>query len=269
ISTTASIEGPISICMTYNDADVPTGTAEADLALLHYVEDGGYWEDITVSVDTEANVVCGETDSLSVFTLSGLRPEFFLDVPVTGFGVGGVEPHWALTAIEACVDADIAAGYPDGLYRPDRPVTRDQMAVYIARGVAGGDASVPTGPAEATFPDVPLEHWAFKYVEYAAGQDIVQGYADGSYQPAWEVSRGHMAVFVARAKGWVSVDDDMTTAPELFPDVPAGYWCGTAVGACVDNGVVQGYDDGLYRPGTTVTRAQMAVYMARAFDLLD
>ncbi|MBN1458277.1 MAG: PD40 domain-containing protein, partial [Armatimonadetes bacterium] len=95
ISTTASIEGPISICMTYDDADVPTGTAEADLAILHYVEDGGYWEDVTVSVDTEANVVCGETDSLSVFTLSGLRPEFFLDVPVTGFGVGGVEPHWA------------------------------------------------------------------------------------------------------------------------------------------------------------------------------
>jgi hypothetical protein len=31
---------------------------------------------------------------------------------------------------------------------------------------------------------------------------------------------------------------------------------------------VQGYPDGLYRPNTKVTRDQMAVYVARAFDLL-
>jgi hypothetical protein len=36
-----------------------------------------------------------------------------------------------------------------------------------------------------------------------------------------------------------------------------------------DLGIVAGYSDGLYRPGATVTRDQMAVYVARAFDLLD
>lgn len=59
----------------------------------------------------------------------------------------------------------------------------------------------------------------------------------------------------------------MTTAPELFPDVPAGFWAGTAVQACVENGVVHGYDDGYYRPEVTVTRDQMAVYVQRAFQL--
>ena len=76
-----------------------------------------------------------------------------------------------------------------------------------------------------------------------------------------------MAVYVARAKGWVGIDDDMTTAPEVFPDVPAGFWAGTAVQSCVDNDVVHGYDDGYYRPEVTVTRDQMAVYVARAFEL--
>ena len=37
---------------------------------LHYVEEGDYWEDITVSRDPESNIVCGESDSLSVFVLS-------------------------------------------------------------------------------------------------------------------------------------------------------------------------------------------------------
>ena len=76
-----------------------------------------------------------------------------------------------------------------------------------------------------------------------------------------------MAVFVARSRGWVALDDDMTTAPELFPDVPAGYWAGTAIEACVDEEVVQGYGDGYYRPDTSVTRGQMAVYIGRAFGL--
>ena len=36
----------------------------------------------------------------------------------------------------------------------------------------------------------------------------------------------------------------------------------------MENGVVQRYDDGLYRPEIVVTRDQMAVYVARAFELL-
>lgn len=69
VSTTAAYSGAITICMTYNDADVPGGN-EAALCLLHYNEATEEWEDITVSKDTEANVVCGQVDSLSVFGLS-------------------------------------------------------------------------------------------------------------------------------------------------------------------------------------------------------
>jgi len=80
------------------------------------------------------------------------------------------------------------------------------------------------------------------------------------------VDRGSMAVFVARAKGWVQIGEDLNTAPELFPDVPAGYWSGTAIKACLDHGVVKGYD-GWYQPTWEVTRDQMAVYVQRAFQL--
>lgn len=58
------------------------------------------------------------------------------------------------------------------------------------------------------------------------------------------------------------------SAPELFPDVPAGFWSGTAIEACVTNGVLQGYLDGCYHPEYIVTRDQMAVYVARAFEQL-
>jgi Tol biopolymer transport system component len=192
-------------------------------------------------------------DAFDIFLRDRL---IFEDVPLD---------HWAFHDVGACHMAGILQGYADGLYRPDVTVSRDQMAVYMARALAEGD--VPTGPAEATFPDVPTDHWAYDSVEYAVAESIVRGYADGSYQPEWPVTRGQMAVFIARARDWIGLDDDMTVAPALFHDVPAGFWSGTAIEVCVDNGVVQGYSDGNYRPSWPVTRDQMAVYIARAFQL--
>ncbi len=175
--------------------------------------------------------------------------------------------YWAHDQVEACFNAGIVTGYSPTHYRPTLPVTRDQMAVYIARALAGGDGNVPAGPVQASFGDVPTNHWAYKYIEYAVSHAVVQGYDPTHYVPDAVVDRGQMAVFVARSQGWVNLGDDMTTAPQVFPDVPAGFWAGTAVKACVDHAVVQGYLDGLYHPSDPVTRDQMAVYIARAFQL--
>ncbi|NIR00109.1 MAG: hypothetical protein GTN78_07880, partial [Gemmatimonadales bacterium] len=67
------------------------------------------------------------------------------DVPTT---------FWGWPEIETCYFAGIVSGYADGCYQPHWPVTRDQMAVYISRALAGGDENVPAGPAAASFPDV-------------------------------------------------------------------------------------------------------------------
>jgi hypothetical protein len=91
--------------------------------------------------------------------------------------------HWASDDIGACVEAGIVAGYADGSYQPANAVTRDQMAVYISRGLAGGDANVPDFTDTPTFPDVGSEHWALDYVEYAVDQNVVAGYGDGNYHP--------------------------------------------------------------------------------------
>jgi Tol biopolymer transport system component len=211
-----------------------------------------------VAFDSSAtNLVAGDTNNSSDIFVRDQGWTGFPDVP-PGF--------WAYDEIMACYYANTVKGCNDGLYHPTDAVTRDQMSVYISRAHAGGDENVPTGPAQAAFEDVPDTHWAYKYVEYAVSHDVVQGYDATHYVPDAAVDRGQMAAFVARAKGWVGIDDDMTTAPDLFPDVPTGFWAGTAIQACVENGVVQGYEDGHYRPEWTVTRDQMAVYVARAFQ---
>jgi hypothetical protein len=179
---------------------------------------------------------------------------------------------WAYGPAKACIEAGIVAGYPDGLYRPENAVTRDQMAVYISRALAGGDDNVPEFTGEPTFPDVGAEHWALDYVEYAAARSVVAGYPDGTYHPEYQVDRGQMAVYIARSicdpTGEEGLADYTPPAVPDFPDVPTGFWAYKHIEYCYQHAVVGGYGDGLYHAENVVTRDQMVVYVARAFGLL-
>jgi hypothetical protein len=174
---------------------------------------------------------------------------------------------WAFEHVEACVGSGIADGYPDGLYHCEVAVTRDQMAAYVSRALAGGEANVPEAGPDPTFPDVAEDHWAYGYVEYAAQEQVVQGFSDGLYRPDLELDRGQMAVYIARS---IAGSDDAVptpTGPPCFEDVPDTFWSYRHVEHCVSQGVVAGYEDGLYHPELTVTRDQMAVYVSRAFGM--
>jgi hypothetical protein len=195
----------------------------------------------------------------------------FSDVPISP---PDPADYWSLDQILACVEAGVVSGYPDGTYRPSEAVDRGQMAVYIARGLVqpSGDAAIPTGPAIATFSDVPTDHWAFKWVEFAVDQSIVAGYPDGTYRPDEQVNRGQMAVYIARALVAPSGDAGVPDGPPdpTFPDVTATgdwAWCYKHVEFIAAADVAHGYDDGTYRPAVIVKRDQMAVYVQRAFGL--
>ncbi len=136
-------------------------------------------------------------------------------------------------------------------------------------------APVPNSDSVAAFGDVATDYWAWGQIEEAAvtataaSDFIVQGYGDGSYQPTWEVTRGQMAVFIARAGGYTAADPGTPS----FQDVPDSYWAFSEIEQCVTNGVVQGYadyfGDGIdaYLPSAIVDRGQMAVYIYRAASL--
>ena len=221
---------------------------------------GGWSGDLSGSENPTSILMDGDKSIVATFT----RDITFGDV---------AEDYWAIDPINACIDAGIVTGYADGFYRPDVPVDRAAMAVYIARGLAGGEAGVPAGPEEPTFDDVPVGHWAYDHIEYAVLSAIVTGYGTGTYQPDWAVTRAQMAVFVARAvvdpTGEEGLVDYQPPETPTFLDVTHITWCFAHVEYLAENDIVSGYPDGYYRPTLEVTRDQMAVYIARAFGLLE
>jgi len=133
--------------------------------------------------------------------------------------------------------------------------------------VSGG--TITHGIVISRFPDAQPGTpggWARFNVEQCAGRVpvFVRGYPDGRYGPQISVSRDAMAVFIRGAS-----ELDPVPWQNTFPDVPEGFWAAEDIEALVDAGVVSGYLDGRYHPDWTLTRAQMAVYVARArsYDL--
>jgi hypothetical protein len=206
-----------------------------------------------------SDVVPGDTnDQPDVFAYDRLT---FSDVPVD---------FWAYYDIEGCLNGGVVSRATDRLFHPSEAVTRDVMASFIARAMAGGDAQVPEGPATPSFPDVPPDYWAYKYVEYARAHGIVTGYRDGLYHPERTVDRGQMAVFVARAMvGGDAYVPRQVDRPVYFADIVGSlnseYY--KYVEFLVQEGIVKGYPDRLYHPELTCTKDQIAVFLARAFKL--
>jgi hypothetical protein len=175
------------------------------------------------------------------------------------------EGHWAYDYVMAIYDAGITAGCSQSplMYCPEENVTREQMAVFITRAMN----EVPRdGYCEATdpFTDVAFDRWSCKYIKRLAELDITTGYGEGRFGPEDSVTREQMAVFLTRALNQVPADGYCgTTNP--FTDVPHERWSCKYVKKLSDLGLTAGYGDGRFGPEDSVTRAQMAVFLARAF----
>ncbi len=248
------------------------GAATEDPGICHLAKDGTqlWQEQGTGPCDLSANDYDGScwvadlVDGQVVhFAVVGYQGPAFRDVAAW---------FWAYDEIGACALVGIVQGYPGGNYRPAETVTRAQMAVYVSRALVepSGDAAIPDPEPPPSFSDVAADHWAYKWIEYAVSRNVVQGYPGGAYHPDEVVNRGQMAVYVARA---VSGGDDavpLDTDGATFTDVTEANewaWCYQFVEYCAANGIVQGYADNAYRPADAVARDQMAVYVARAFEL--
>lgn len=110
--------------------------------------------------------------------------------------------HWADGAIEAAVERDLVRGFEDGTMRPDRTLTRAELAVLLARALgwtAPGQASTGGGAAPPTFADATrIPAWARDAIAAAAARGWLLGDDQGRFRPADPVSRAEVATVIAR-----------------------------------------------------------------------
>ncbi len=192
----------------------------------------------------------------NIVTLLSLNT--FTDVPGT---------YWAWQSIERLYSAGITSGCSTNplSYCPDSPVTRGQMAVFLEKGLYYPDAFAPPN-LEPTFNDT-LGHWAEDWIEALKNDGITAGCGDGNYCPEDPVTRAQMAVFLLKAKHGASYIPPAVGSDTGFGDVPIDHWAAAWIKQLAAESITGGCGGGNYCPDTSVTRAQMAVFLVKTFSL--
>ncbi|WP_341279729.1 InlB B-repeat-containing protein [Paenibacillus sp. FSL H8-0537] len=123
--------------------------------------------------------------------------------------------------------------------------------------VVGQAASEPK--PTINFSDISA-HWAKASIKQAVSSGIVTGYQDGTFKPDKTVTRAEFAVMLMNALKTQGAGAVLT-----FTDTAKiGSWAQKAVAQAVQAGIINGYEDGTFRPTGEITRAEMAAMIAGA-----
>lgn len=188
----------------------------------------------------------------------GWRPALFADVPTS---------YWARSAIEGMAFAAVTSGCASEPRRfcPAAPVRRREMAVFLLRVAEWGTYLPPVCPTPP-FADVPVTSPFCRWIRELSARGITAGCGGGLFCPASPVTRAQMAVFLlATLEGPEYSPPPCESAP--FDDVPVGSPTCPWIRELVERGLTAGCGGGDYCPGSPVTRAQMAVFLTKAFSI--
>lgn len=98
---------------------------------------------------------------------------------------------WYNNPISTMSALGIITGYPDGTFKPNKPITRAEFAAIAAR------FDETQSGKSATFSDV-IGHWAAKEIGIAYYNDWIKGYPDGTFKPDQNITRAEAMTLINR-----------------------------------------------------------------------
>lgn len=175
-------------------------------------------------------------------------------------------------AIDCAAAYGLVSGFGDGTFRPNEPITREQMASFIAawlRTATGVSLKVPDEPR---FDDVVGGVHAAA-IDALAAVDIIGGRADGTFGPTETLTRGQFTRAVANAISYADIFAIDGPLPPADPDVAFTDTFGTTFEDTIHRlagvGIALGTGDGAFSPTHPVTRGQLSTFLMRSADHLD
>ncbi|UVI29934.1 S8 family peptidase [Paenibacillus spongiae] len=110
--------------------------------------------------------------------------------------------HWANASIMRSVRSGWVGGYVDGTFKPDQPITREEMAVILSRAWELREVR----PTRSPFGDVDQKRWSSAALNTMKLKNWVSGYQGNRFMPEETASRAEFAAVLQRALGSSSKD---------------------------------------------------------------
>ena len=173
-----------------------------------------------------------------------LKVKAFIDVP---------EDYFAREAIGKLASLGIITGFPDGSFRPEKTVTRSQLALILVRTLGG---KLPT-IEQRFFHDLPADHWSASYIKAAVDLGLVKGYADGTFRPNWPVKRAESVVVLSRFDLFPQITSSNIPYLDILPD----HWAAGQIIIAKKRGMLDFVIGDFFMPQKELTRAEIAAML--------
>lgn len=215
---------------------------------------------VTVTVNGETRILpwCAVTADGRLLYLATERGAYGLTENAKAFT--DTVAYWAEDDIAFTSARELFRGTTDTTFSPDRTMTRAMFVTVLGR-MAGVEETAGTA---SRFTDVPADFWCAAYVNWAAENGIIDGYADGSFRPNAPVQREQMAKILRNFAKYLGENVDAKGSLARYTDRSSvSAW---AVDPCIwatDSGLLQGRQDGRLDPHGQATRAQASAVLHR------
>ena len=151
-------------------------------------------------------------------------------------------------------------GYPDSTVRPQNGITRAEVATIFFRLLTDETRNANSTKANS-YSDVAEGAWYNHAVSTLSAMGIVKGDSQGKFNPNAPITRAEFAAIAAR------FDDKANTTAVDFSDI-VSHWAKDEISAAANNGWINGYTDGTFRPNNKITRAEAMTLVNRVLKRL-
>lgn len=171
------------------------------------------------------------------------------------------EDDWYYEGVQKAAKYGLMFGIGGDTFDPSSGVQRGHVAQILYRM-----AGEPLSAFEPKFSDVSPTDWQGNGITWAANMKLIGGYPDGTFRPAGVITREDLAVILYRHQGMPEVDASILAA---FPDEgEISSYARKAVAWAVQEGLINGYEDGSIRPQGVIKRAELAVLLVRVYEMV-
>lgn len=207
-----------------------------------------------ISIDDQSYQVHVTSYGSGTYTLIRKQPRF---TDVSG---------WSLGAIETLASKLILSGVNETTFEPKRAITRAEFAAIISRALGIVETS-----DNLNYTDVAAGAWYSNAVAAVSELGFMNGYPDGTYRPAQQITREEAMVIVARvlyhldSKKELSVSEIDSILGGYSDQGQIGSWSRSDIAFTVREGIIMG-DNGKLAVKDQITREQVAAIIVRLLE---
>lgn len=257
----------------WQPSNVPTTVVSEVLAEIN-ADEGEFVEyDLTNTINDEQKVVAqystdGGKTYKTVAKCAVIDGVFKFIAPVTakyriviadGIKFDDVqESNWAYDYVDFASVREIVNGIGDNVYNPDGTLTRAMFVTMLGR-IHGNLGTYD----EHSFNDIEKDSWYEDYVSWASHNGIIEGYDEENFGPNDSITREQICTMLYRYikfEGYKLMSEDLDdfTDHALISD-----WAYESVSAVKGFDIINGYEDGSFKPQGMATRAEAATMFTR------